>query len=338
MNKLKGAVIGCGGLGKAHLSNLLKIEAVQVVAICDIQKEQFTKVITTNLGTTEAADLSNIRQYTDAEEMLDREQLDFVVVGLPTYLHEPYSVMALNRGLHVLCEKPMARSLEGCRNMVEAAKRNDKLLSIGQTLRFFFPYIKIKQAYESGEYGKLLRLELSRNSAPPIWGWDNWFMDFARSGGAAMDLHVHDVDFVNYLLGLPDALLSDAYHVRSGFDCISTQFIYKDGPIVHVTGDWNMPESYGFWKDYIAVFENAVITNDAKGLKVCTKDGVLRQEDFPEAATEEEYFDEISYFVNCVRTGCENEIVPMESTMQTIEIVTAEMKSAETGTMVYLKK
>ena len=338
MNKLRGAVIGCGGLGRGHLSNLLKIEDVQVVAICDIQKEQFTKVITTNQGTSEAVDLTGIYQYTDAAQLLDKEELDFAVVALPTYLHEAYSVMALDRGLHVLCEKPMARSLEGCRNMVEAAKRNDKLLSIGQTLRFFFPYKKIKQAYESGEYGKLLRLELSRNSYPPIWGWNNWFMNFECSGGAAMDLHVHDVDFVNYLLGLPDALLSDAYHVRSGFDCISTQYIYNDGPIVHVTGDWNMQESYGFQPDYIAVFENAVITNDDIGFKVCTKDGVLRQADFPEATKENKYFDEIAYFIHCIRTGAKNEIVPMESTMQTIEIVTAEMKSAETRTMVYFDK
>ena len=130
----------------------------------------------------------------------------------------------------------------------------------------------------------------------------------------------------------------EPYHVRSGFDCISTQYIYKDGPIVHVTGDWNMQESYGFQPDYIAVFENAVITNDDNGFKVCTKDGVLREKDFQEEAGKNKYFEEISYFINCIRTGAENEIVPMESTMQTIEIVTAEMKSAETRTMVYFEK
>jgi len=338
MERIKGAVIGCGGLGKCHLSQLAKIEDVEIVAICDIEETQFSKIITTNQGTSEALDLTGIRKYTDAAEMLEKEQLDFVTIALPTYLHEPYSVMALDKGLHVLCEKPMARSLEGCRNMVEASNRNGKLLSIGQTLRFNFPYKMIKQAYDTGEYGKLLRLELSRNSMPPIWGWNNWFMDFKCSGGAAMDLHVHDVDFVNYLLGLPDALLSDAYHVRSGFDCISTQYIYKDGPIVHVTGDWNMQESYGFQPDYIAVFENAVITNDDNGFKVCTKDGVLREKDFQEEAGKNKYFEEISYFINCIRTGAENEIVPMESTMQTIEIVSAEMKSAETHTMVCFEK
>ena len=337
MKKLIGAIIGYGGLGKIHLANLTQIDDVEVVAICDIEESQFTKVTTTNQGAIAEVDLTHIRKYTDAKQMLEAEQLDFVVIALPTYLHEEYTVMALNKGLHVLCEKPMARSLEGCKNMIAAAKENGKLLSIGQTLRFHFPYKLIKEAYDTGKYGKLLRLTLSRNSYPPVWGWNNWFMKQELSGGAAMDLHVHDVDFINYLLGLPEAVVSEAYHVSSGFDCISSQYFYKDGPIVQATGDWNMPVSYGFRCDYIAVFEKAVITNDDVGLKVCTGDGVLRQEDFPEFTTEDKYFTEIAYFLHCIRDDAENEIVPMESTMQTIQLVTAEIEAAKTRKMVYFK-
>lgn len=327
MKKLKGAVIGCGGLGRVHIGNLLRMEDVELVAVCDIVPEQFTRVINTNQGKGATFDLSGVNKYTDAEEMLAKEQLDFAVVALPTYLHEPYSVMALNKGLHVLCEKPMARSVEGCRNMVEAAKRNGKTLMIGQTLRFSFAYEKIKEVYDSGEYGKLLRLEMSRNSPPPIWAWENWFMNFERSGGAAMDLHVHDVDFINYLLGKPDEIRAEAYHVRSGYDCLSAMYYYKDGPIVHVTGDWNMPQSYGFQPEYLAVFERAVITKDDEGFKLCNESGVLRQKDFVDS--DEKYFKEDAYFVSCVRDGKPCDVVPMESTLQTMELVDAEMKSAQ---------
>ena len=123
MKKLIGAIIGYGGLGKIHLANLTQIDDVEVVAICDIEESQFTKVTTTNQGAIAEVDLTHIRKYTDAKQMLETEQLDFVVIALPTYLHEEYTVMALNKGLHVLCEKPMARSLEGCKNMIAAAPK-----------------------------------------------------------------------------------------------------------------------------------------------------------------------------------------------------------------------
>ena len=195
MEKLKCAVIGCGGLGHVHMKNLLTMDDVQLTALCDVDETQFTRSVKNNLDRTDTLDLSGVRTYTDAQELLDKEALDFVVIALPTYLHAPYSIMALDKGLHVFCEKPMSTTLEGCRSMVAAAKRNGKLLTVGQVLRFSYPYRLIKEAYETGMYGKLLRLDLRRDSHPPIWGSNNWFMDFDRSGGAVIDLHVHDVDW-----------------------------------------------------------------------------------------------------------------------------------------------
>ena len=339
MEKLKCAVIGCGGLGHVHMKNLLTMDDVQLTALCDIDETQFTRSVKTNLDRTDTLDLSGVRTYTDAQELLDKEALDFVVIALPTYLHAPYSIMALDKGLHVFCEKPMSTTLEGCRSMVEAAKRNGKLLTVGQVLRFSYPYRLIKEAYETGMYGKLLRLDLRRDSHPPIWGSNNWFMDFDRSGGAVIDLHVHDVDYLNYLLGMPDALVSDAYHVRSGFDCISTQYFYKDGPMVHSASDWNMPVSHGFQPVTTAVFEKALIAINKHGFKVYVDDKVLEEKDFDAKSTgADPYYDEMRHFIYCIRQGVDNEIVPMESTMQSIEIVTAEIKSAKTRTIVQLKK
>ena len=339
MEKLKCAVIGCGGLGRVHLKNLLTMDQVHVVAVCDTNENQFYQVVKTNLNRTDTLDLTGVKTYTDAQTLLNSEELDFVVIALPTYLHAPYSVMALDKGLHVFCEKPMSVSVEGCRDMVNAAKRSNKLLSIGQILRFTYPYRLIKEAYENGQYGKLLRLDTRRDSHPPIWGSNNWFMDFNRSGGAVIDLHVHDVDYINYLLGVPDALVSDAYHVRSGFDCISTQYFYKDGPIVHASSDWNMPVSHGFQPFTTAVFEKAVISIDKYCFKVYIGDRILEESDFEgNYANADPYYDELTYFIQCIRQGVNNEIVPMESTMQSIEIVMAEIESAKTRTVVQLKK
>lgn len=334
MKKLKCAVIGCGGLGKGHIKNLQSNPRAELVALCDIDPEQFTKVVSTNLGQSDApAELACYRLYTDAEKLLESESLDFVVIALPTYLHEPYTIMALDKGVHVFCEKPMARTWEGCRNMVDAARRNGRQLMIGQCLRFDAAYRTIKDAYEQNTYGKLLRLELTRYSLPPIWGHNNWFMDFARSGGAAMDLHVHDVDFINWLLGRPDSVRSDAIHVRSGFDCLSTRYYYKDGPVVTATGDWSLPESYGFHPGYLAVFEQAAITQDPLGPVVYTGSKEIRPE---QLGSGNKYYDEVDHFIDCIESNTASTLMSMESTMQSIEIVTAEMRSADTGDAVPL--
>lgn len=332
MSNLRCALIGCGGLGKVHLSGLLNMEGVELVALCDIDKEQFTKATSTNLGEGKTFDLAGYNLYTEAEEMLEKEELDFVVIAIPTYLHEKYSVMALNKGLHVFCEKPMARTPEACQNMIDAAKRNNKLLTIGQCVRFEAPYMLIKEAYDSGKYGKLLRLELTRYSLTPVWGKDNWYMDFEKSGGAAVDLHVHDVDFLNYMMGRPDAVKSDAIHTQSGFDCISTQYFYKDGPVVHIIGDWSLPKSFGFRPDYLAVFEKATIKKGLRDAVLCPADGEAVE--VPDDI--DSYKVEMEYFVKCIRENRLNDVVPMESTKQSIEIVFAEMESAKTGKIVEL--
>jgi len=325
---LKCAIIGFGGLGKGHMSRAIKMDNVDLVAICDIDREQFNKVTSTNLGEGEKIDISTYNLYTSAEELFEKEMLDFVIIAVPTFLHEKYAIMALNKGIHVFCEKPMARSLEGCANMIDAAKQNNKLLFIGQCLRFEPGYRFIKEAYDTKKYGKLLRIELNRYGYAPIWAWENWYMDFERSGGAALDLHVHDVDMINYILGCPDAVQSDAIHKTSGFDCISTRYIYENGPIVRATGDWSLPANYGFNPDYFVVFEDAVITKGPKGPKVYPINGEIVEMDFSDQNC---YWNELEYFVKCIKENRLNDIVPPESTKQTIEIVMAEMESAKIG-------
>ena len=185
MSKLKCGIIGFGGLGKIHYFNLVKNENVEIVALCDVEEKQFTEAKDTNQGKGEAPlDVSMYHLYSDAEEMLEKENLDLVVVALPTYLHAKYSIMALNKGAHVFCEKPMARTVEECQEMIKAAKANNRQLAIGQCVRFHKVFEYIKEAYEDGKYGKLVRLELCRYGCTPVWGWDNWYMDFEKSGGA----------------------------------------------------------------------------------------------------------------------------------------------------------
>ena len=328
---LKFAIIGLGGLGKLHLRNMIELEEkrgdIKLTALCDIEESRFTERVETNLGgDTSSIDLSRYNLYTDVHELLEKEVLDFVITALPTYLHEEIAVLALSNGLHVFSEKPMARTLEQCQNMINKAKENNRLLMIGQCLRYRPEYIKLKEYIDSGEFGDAVRAEFYRYSPTPVWSWQNWMMDFDKSGGAALDLHVHDVDMIHWLFGLPQAVTSSATNVKTKFDSIFTTYQY-DGVLVTSAGDWGLTNSYPFQAAFLVRFEKAVVElKDV--MKIYPEDGEAYVVE-PEAGNA--YTDEVNDFINCVKENRELSVVTPESVMLTMKIALAEMKSAEKG-------
>lgn len=329
------AIIGLGGLGKKHLGNLLEMkDKVKVVALCDIEGNNLAATTKTNQGNIKAdMDLSGCRFYTDAAEMLDKENVDLVVTALPTYLHEKYTVMALERGFHTFSEKPMARTSQQAQNMIDAAKRSGKKLMIGQCLRYKDSYLALKHYVDSGELGKPIRAAFHRYSFLPVWGWQNWYLDYEKSGCSAMDLHVHDVDLVNWIFGKPNSVSSVATHNRTKFDSITTRYFYDD---VCVTADcdWSFGESFGFRRGYFAVFEKATLEmKDSGETIVCPIDGPA----YPlELSGLDPYVEEMKDLINAIEEDCEITALTPESTKQTIDIVLAEIRSAETGMPVSL--
>ena len=174
---LKYAIIGFGGLGKVHFGQTKAVAEVvgdvQLVAICDVEESRFIKQTATNLDGGDAdLDLSGYRFYTDVNELLEKEQLDFVITALPTYLHEKIAVMAMEHGIHVFSEKPMALNCEQAETMIHKAKENNVQLMIGHCLRFWPEYVYLKKAIDSQKYGRVLRAEFTRQCATPIWSWN----------------------------------------------------------------------------------------------------------------------------------------------------------------------
>ena len=195
------AIIGFGGLGKVHFRNIEEVTRVvgdiKLVAICDIEESAFTSAVKTNISADGGNDLSAYNLYTDLEEMLSKEKLDFVITALPTYIHEKIAVQVMERGINVFSEKPMALNPEQAQNMIDVAKKNNVKLMIGQCLRYFPEYRALKALIDSEEYGKVRYANFTRLSMIPKWSWHNWFQDEALSGGVALDLHVHDLDYIS---------------------------------------------------------------------------------------------------------------------------------------------
>ncbi len=191
--KIKVGVIGVGSISHSHIAGYLANPNVELYAFCDINEEQLQV-----MGKTYGVE----RLFTKAEDMLALPEIDAVSVCTWNAAHAPCTIAALNAGKHVLCEKPMAMSVEEGRAMQEAAEKNGKLLMIGFVRRYGNDCKILKDFIDNDHFGDLYYTKatyLRRNGNP-----GGWFGDLRYSGGGPLiDLGVHVIDLVRYLLGNP---------------------------------------------------------------------------------------------------------------------------------------
>jgi predicted dehydrogenase len=330
MSKYNVGLIGFGGIGHVHAAEYLTNPQTRLTAIADIDESKLKGgALNINLGTGTAIDISNLNTYASAEEMLAAEQLDIVDVCVPTDQHADCAIKALAAGCHVLCEKPMARTLEQADAMIAAARSADRKLMIGQCLRFWPVYETLLEAVHDCRYGKLLFLSMCRISGLPNWsGGSSWFMDGKRSGGALLDLHIHDTDFTHVLLGMPEAVLTCGSTFASGaIDNAVTQYIYRDGPPVTAETSWCY--NGNFMMTFRAIFEEATLELQDNGSRlVLLQHGSEPQNMKLPGGTG--FGREIAYFVQQLATGGELERCTPFSTRETLRIALAEEASALT--------
>ena len=194
MSKIKIALIGAGNIAQAHLEAYKHISDAEIYAICDINEDNLTKT----------AEKYNIeRKFNNVDEMLTAcPELDAADVCVWNINHAPCAIKALNAGLDVICEKPMAYSAKDAIDMKEAADKNGKLLMIGFVMRFMDEGIIAKDFVDKGYIGDIYyaKAQYVRRHGNP----GGWFGDKSRSGGGpVIDLGVHVLDLTRYLMGNP---------------------------------------------------------------------------------------------------------------------------------------
>lgn len=329
---LRVGIAGFGFMGRTHYKCWKALEGAEVVAVCDVNPNivEDTKKAVGNIGDTEeAVDFSGLKLYTDFEEMLNGAELDAVSITLPTFLHPDCSTKALAAGVNVMCEKPMALNVEECERMIAEAKRSGRVLQIGHCVRFWPEYAKAKEIIDSGEYGKVIAATFQRLGSAPTWSIDNWFMDEERSGGMALDLHIHDTDFVQYLFGVPRAVSSfGAKGGGGGLVHIVTQYLYDDDKVVTAEGGWAMTPTFGFEMSFNIVMAKATLVYDLTRepmFKVCPAEG----ESFTPAVKQGDgWFLEIEHFAKSISGEKVEPITTLEQSRDSVKIVEAEKESA----------
>ncbi len=305
-------------MGGVHLRNWQAAEESEVVAVCDANPITGEATLGNIDAGSDRLNLDGVALYTDVAEMLASENLDVVSVALPTHLHKAVSIQCLEAGVHVLCEKPMALNVPDCDAMIAAASKAGKHLMVAHCIRFWPEYAWAKKAVDSGEYGAVLAADFSRLTDAPAWADGSWLADPAKSGGLALDLHIHDLDFIQYLFGTPSGIRS------VGTRHVQTQVDYADGRAITATASWAMPKSFGFQMSFKIMLENAALVFDGASLKVYPAEG----EPFvPEVAEGDGYKGEIEYFSGLLAGTNTEIIIPPEQARESVRMALETIRS-----------
>lgn len=308
---VKIGLLGCGDIAWYHMRQIQAHDDAVLSAVYNRGRERLEK-----LGS--AAGVSDDNLYTDVARMLDEADFDAVVNCLPNSLHSSVSVAALDAGLHVLCEKPMATSLAEAETMVNAARKNNKKLLIGLTRRFQGDSKAAKKLVSEGVLGDVYYSKagwMRRNGIP---GWGSWFTRRELAGaGPIYDIGVHALDLTCWLSGNfdVDQVLASSYAEfgpekrgfgdwgtvnESGYydveDLASALIKMKGGSTVAFEVSWaaNVPSS----EFSVMVFGNKAGLDMGERM-IHSTDGVEVDKPFEFQETDS-YWEEMSHFIDCI--------------------------------------
>lgn len=227
---------------------------VELCAVCDKDVSRITAKLEFNLGNDNAPLPDGIHIYSDIDELIREEDFDVADICLPTFLHKDMTVKLLSAGKHVICEKPMALTSADCEEMIRASKAYGKRLMIAQVLRFDGAYRFLKDAVNSGRYGRLDNIYMDRHSVYPSWGAS--FKDNSVTGGATLDTHIHDVDVARFIFGEPDRVFASEFCQPPNYQVVTTTLGFGSTTAI-INCSWDSAYTKAFTFGFRARFEDA---------------------------------------------------------------------------------
>ncbi|MBE6651257.1 MAG: Gfo/Idh/MocA family oxidoreductase [Ruminococcaceae bacterium] len=320
---LKIGLLGRGSISYAHTKAYEKIENAKIVACCDIRPEQLD-------------DIKDARKYTDIDTFLAEEagKLDYVDICLPTYLHAEVSIKAMRAGFNVLCEKPMAINSKKAEEMMQVSEETGKRLMIAHCSRFIGATRIMKEEILKGEMGKVRNAEYFRQggSRDPM-GYKNWFRDETLSGGALLDLQIHDIDVIRGLMGMPNEVCVVGANVipsGNGYDEASSLLIY-DNMHVFVKVDWAIEKNLYDFRVTRINFDNGYMfldrTNNRTTFTKVDQNGNVT--DLTDKIDTDMYYNEIVYYIDCLVNNKPFDLCPVNESIDAVRIVEAQKRSAD---------
>lgn len=217
-------IVGFGFIGRVHAESWHELGA-EVHVFTDPPRDP---AVAARPGVTIHADLDGLIA---AVELVD--------VCVPTFRHAEIAIRAATAGRHVLCEKPIAHTLEDAAGMVAAAEQHGVQLHVAHVVRWFPEYAAAREAVLAGRVGRVGVIRLARESSPPERAPNSWLFDQKLSGGVIGDLMIHDMDFARWIAGEVSRVYTRA--VGDPYDHAYVILTHRSGVLTHLTGSWARP-------------------------------------------------------------------------------------------------
>lgn len=198
-----------------------------------------------------------VRTHGSVAGLLGEAGVELVSVCTPTDTHGAITIAAVEAGKHVLLEKPVALTAAEVRRIAEAARRSGRLVMPAMCMRFWPGWSWLKERVEDGALGALRSLTLTRLGSAPAWA-PEFYLDTRRSGGALVDLHIHDADFIVHLFGMPGEVTS-----VGSIEHVTTLYRVASGAAVCAQGGWVRGGGWAFRMRFVAEFEGATAEFDS---------------------------------------------------------------------------
>jgi len=315
-------------MGHQHMDAYRQMPDVEVSAIYDHHAER-AQAFAQRYGVASA------NTY---EEFLGR--VDIVDICTPTYRHAEYALPAIEANKAIVCEKPLARTLEDSERIVEAVHKRGVPFMPAHVLRFFPEYRTAHQIVHAGTLGTIASVRMRRGGDFPRTKSD-WYADFNKSGGVILDLIIHDLDWLRWTLGEVERVYAKALTFRnlSHLDYTLVMLRFKSGAIAHVEGTWCDPG--GFKVNFEVCGDVGMLEYDSArqiALQIAQRaegdqQGGVQVPESP--AAENPYYLELRHFVDCVQLGTTPEIT-VEDGYHAVRIALAAIESAQTGRVIQL--
>lgn len=328
---MKVGIIGVGAMGSTHADAWTHTPATIVGFVAEHPDHA-----------AQMAARYKAQAYPDLASLLP--DIDVLDVCTPTYWHHAMVLQAAAAGKHIICEKPLARTVAQGQEMVRACKEAGVKLLVGHVVRFFPEYVRAKEAVAAGQVGEVAVMRFQRDVFRPRKEQDNWFLEFEKSGGMILDLMIHDFDYARWVAG--DVIRVFCKHIgdprTSPGDHALAILTHANGAISHIEGSWAYPPPTFRTRFEIAGTEGLLEHDSDATAPIATywhKETTESAGEVPVPASpllESPYTTQIKAFYNHLTTGAPIPVTA-EDALAALEIALAAIASAETGKPVNLE-
>jgi predicted dehydrogenase len=329
-------IVGIGFMGRIHFLAGQRLSGAKVAAICSrdaAKRAGDWRNTRGNFGPEPGqVDLNGVKTYEKLDDMLADPDIDLIDVCTVTDQHTPIALAALKAGKHVLVEKAIALSPQDADAMVSAAKSAGKLLMVAHVLPFFPEFRYAAEVIRGGQYGRVLAAHFKRVIAKPDWSAD--MADAAKTGGPAVDLHIHDTHFIGLVCGVPKQVFAVGTVEAGAVSYLTTSYLYgPGGPAVTCSSGALSMGGRPFVHGYEIFLESATLLFDAgTPLTLLTADGKAMQPALAGGGDPISAFaDELQAAVNGVSSGTEPDLLSGKLARDALVLCHREIESVKTG-------